>query len=100
MEHYINAVVISLFATWFIPVTIRDAKTGELKGFFHQGFFALIGVLIVLQSYLVGQKYGVSTEAVLRVGFQVAIAMVGSLFFVKCTHEQLFGKKIKFTRWW
>lgn len=89
---YLNAVVISLFATWFIPATIRDPHSGE--------FLGLLAALTLVESFVVSQSFGFGLEALLRVIAQVLIAVFAGLIFVKYTHPRLYGSSINFTKWW
>jgi hypothetical protein len=97
---YLNAVVISLFATWFIPATIRDPHSGEFLGFAHGKFLGLLAALTLVESFVVSQSFGFGLEALVRVIAQVLIAAFAGLIFMKYTHPRLFGSSINFTKWW
>ena len=52
---YLNVVVISLFATWFIPATIRDPRSGEFLGFANGKFLGLLAALTLVESFVVAE---------------------------------------------
>ena len=97
---FINAFLLPLFATWFIPVTIRDAETGNFKGFLHKSFYLLFTVLFVLESFLVIQRHGLSPYSVNSIILYTVLPIVGAVLFVKYTQKKLFGNEIRFTKWW
>jgi len=97
---YINALILPLFATWFIPVSIRDAKSGEYLGFFTKRVGSLILILVLLESMLVIQQHGISRYAINSIILYITMPIAGAFVFVKYTQKQLFKNEIKFTKWW
>ena len=97
---YINAVVLPLFATWFLPVSIRDRKTGKYLGIVNKRVAGLVLLLLCIETVLVVQQHGVSSYSMNSIALYVAMPIVGAFVFVKYTHKELFGNEIKFTKWW
>ena len=95
-----NAIVLPLFATWFIPVAIRDKTTGTFLGFQNKQFYLLLIILVCIETVILVDFYGLSREAFWRIITYVSMPIVGALVFVKYTQKQLFGNEIKFTKWW
>ena len=42
----------------------------------------------------------VNLDAIGDVAFAIFAPFIGAIIFVKYSHKELFGKEIKFTRWW
>lgn len=96
MDNYVvNALILPLFVTWFIPNTIRDPKTGEYRGFKNKLVLIQLIFLFGFESYLVWNKFGLDTINVLRIAFIVGITFILALLYVKFTQKQLFGNEFK-----
>ena len=96
----INAIVLPLFMTYFLPVTIRNPETGKFLGFWSKSAVPVLVTLIALEIYINIQIHGESLYTVFQVVINVLIGMLGALAFVKYTQKRMFGNEIKFTRWW
>ena len=108
---YLNAAILPLFITWFIPVAIRDQETGKFKGFLQRDFYIVFVILVALQTYLLVGQYGLDSNGSIRLDTPLPDAIdllinntvstiVFATLFVKWTHRKLYGTTIKFTRWW
>ena len=89
----LNSVVGALFVTWFIPVAIRDPKTGEYRGFKTARVFALFVFFTIFEFYVISDKYGLSVSSILRTAFLVSFVFSMALLFVKLTQKELFGNE-------
>ena len=94
MDMYIiNGVIIPLFATWFIPNTIRDPKSGEYRGFKNKIILLQLLFLGFLESQLVLDKFGMSLLSISRIIFSTSIPFIGAILFVKFTQKSRFGNE-------
>lgn len=94
MDIYItNGVVLPLFATWFIPNTIRDPNTGKYKGFKNKIILLHVIFLVMLESYLVLDMFGMSLLSISRIIFSTSIPFIGAILFVKFTQKSRFGNE-------
>lgn len=96
----VNAIVLPLFMTFFLPVAIRNPASGKFLGFKSKNAALPLVALIAIEIYINIQVHGENMYTVFQVIVNVAIGMIGSLTFVKYTQKKLFGNEIKFTRWW
>ncbi|MDA1372957.1 MAG: hypothetical protein O2971_19695 [Proteobacteria bacterium] len=97
---YLNAAVLPLFATWFIPEAIRNRKTGEYLGFRNRTVAMHFILILCMESFFLIEKYGLNLDAGFRVLSISAMPFLGALVFVKYTQKELYGNEIKFTKWW
>lgn len=97
---WIHYSLLPLFATWFIPNSIRDQRTGEYLGLNNVNARLCLVLVIALECWNVLRNYEFGMEAVLRIMVCVALPFIGAYLFVKLTHKKLFGREIMFTRWW
>ena len=99
---FLFAAISPLIMTMVIPDILRDRETGEFKGFLQWKVAVLLVVLTVLEGcrllYLEDRPLNWETLDFLVTG--VAVIFIGGVLFVKYTHKELYGTKIKFTRWW
>ena len=91
-----NGIMLPLFATWFIPVAIRDAQSGKFKGFSNNGFLIALFILSWLESVLMLSEFGFSILTVLRVIGCVSLAVVLGIIFVIYTNKKMFGTSFTF----
>lgn len=96
----LDALIVPLFVTWFIPNSIRDITTGEYLGMNNDKVRLCILLLFLLESWTMLQRHDPGLLTALRIGFCVALPILGAHLFVKLTHKKLFGREIMFTRWW
>ncbi len=85
--------MISLYSTWFIPVAIRDSKTGGYLGFRNRAVLFHVIFLTALESLLLIPQLGMSFFTVVRVGFCIALPFGLALLYVNMTQKQMFGTK-------
>jgi len=91
-----NGIMLPLFATWFIPVAIRDAETGKFKGFFSSGFIISVFILGWLESVIIFNEFGFSFLACIRVLSCVGLAVILGIVFVVLTNKKMFGTSFVF----
>ena len=89
----LNAVVTALFVTFFVPLALRDSKTGEYKGFKDIRVIALFVFFVVFEFYVISDNYGLSVSTILRTAFVVVMTFSFALLFVKLTQKKLFGNE-------
>ena len=93
--YILNAFVIGLFTTWFIPVAIRNPKTGEYKGFNNKTVYIQFLLLVLFESNLLISQLGFSYVTAARIAFCVGLTFALALLFVSMTQKQLFGTEFK-----
>ena len=91
-----NGIMLPIFATWFIPVAIRDARTGKFKGFFSSGFLINVFLLGWLESILMLNEFGFSLLTLLRIISCVSLAVVLGVVYVILTNKRMFGTSFSF----
>ncbi len=89
----INAIVLPLFATWFIPVVIRDPKSGKYKGFKNRKVAVQAIILLVFETQLLISEFGLSLLTIGQILFCVGFTFCMALVFVSVTQQKLFGNK-------
>jgi hypothetical protein len=93
-----NGIVLPLFLTWFIPVSLRDPVTGEFKGFYKKEFLLTVTALIFIESALMFNQFGIVFPAVLRIFIGVSSTLFLAFLFLKLTNKKAFGKEFEFKR--
>lgn len=88
-----NAVILPLFVTWFIPIGIRDPKSGKYKGFKNIIVVVQFACLVIFESYLLLGEFGISVSTIFRIAFSVVLTFSLALLYVKLTQKQLFGNE-------
>ena len=91
--YVINAIVLPLFVTWFIPNVIRNPKTGEYRGFKNKLVAVQALVLIFFESNLLISEFGISILTIARIVFSVGFTFCMALLYVNFTQKELFGNK-------
>lgn len=92
----VNGIVLPLYATWFIPVAIRDAESGKFKGFSNSGFIASVFFLTWLESVFMLNEFGFSFLTVLRILGCVSVAVALGIVYVLLTNKKMFGSSFQF----
>ena len=97
-----NAVILPFFATFVIPTTLVERPSGKWKGFLQWPILAEFVFLVWLQIWMafLVENRDVNLDAIGDVAFAIFAPFIGAIIFVKYSHKELFGKEIKFTRWW
>ncbi|MFK7864652.1 MAG: hypothetical protein AB8B95_10555 [Pseudohongiellaceae bacterium] len=90
-----NTILVPLFATWFIPVSIRDQETGRFKGFWNVDFMVTFSALIISQCYFMISQFGLTPMTVVKVAICVVAGLSGGIVYVYFTHEKMFGSKFE-----
>lgn len=90
-----NTILVPLFATWFIPVSIRDQKTGRFKGFWNVEFVITFTALFLSQCYFMISKFGLTPMTVVKIAICVATGVGFGIVYVYFTHQKMFGAKFK-----
>lgn len=98
--HSLNAIVIALFITLFLPTALRDSKSGTIRKFTDPKVLLQLALLVVIESYLLIYNLGLSQSTIVRIVFSVLLTIAGALLFIKFTHKQLFGQNVKISKWW
>lgn len=91
----INGFILSLFATWFIPVAIRDPKSGTYKGFRNKLVYFHFVFLLVFEFFLLHPNLGMSLMTIVRVLFCAGLPFAMALLFVSMTQKQMFGTEFR-----
>jgi len=91
-----NSIVLPLFATWFIPVSVRDPRTGEFKGFQKTEFLVTIAALILFECTLMINQFGVQGFTFIRICVCVLTTGILAFLFIKWTNKKAFGKEFEF----
>lgn len=90
-----NVIILPLFITWFIPVSIRDPKTGRFKGFWNLDFVVAFSGLIFSQCYAMISKFGVTPMSTLKIVICVITGIVLGILYVYLTNQKMFGTKFE-----
>lgn len=93
-----NGVILPLFATWFFPVAIRDAKSGKFKGFLQVECVSTLLVLLALESIILVNEFGITALTGLRIVASVGLAFSMSLLFIKFTNKKQFDCAFEFVK--
>ena len=93
-----NVIILPLFTTWFVPVSIRDQATGRFKGFWNADFVVTFGALILSQCYFMISKFGLTPMTVVKIAFCVVLGLGLGIVYVYFTNEKLFGTKFEMKR--
>jgi len=88
-----NAIMLPLFSTWFIPVAIRNSRTGHFKGFWNIDFVVAVVALIFFESYVTLSAFGSEPWSFVQIIICVTMAIVLGFVFVFLTQKELFGNK-------
>lgn len=92
-----NSILLPLFSTWFIPVSIRDQGTGKFKGFWNVDFVVAFCALVLSQCYFMISRFGLTPMTVAKIFFCVGLGLGLGIVYVYFTHEKIFGEKFKMT---
>jgi hypothetical protein len=88
-----NAIMLPLFSTWFIPVAIRNPRTGHFKGLWNIDFVVAVVALILFESYVTLSAFGPEPWSFVQIAICVAMAIALGFVFVFLTQKELFGNK-------
>ncbi len=92
----VNGIMLPLFATWFIPVGIRDAGSGKFRGFLNSGLVVSVLILTWLESIFMLSEFGFSFLTVLRILGCVSVAIALGFIYVFLTNKKMFGSSFQF----
>lgn len=90
-----NAILLPLFSTWFIPVAIRNSKSGQFKGFWNIDFLVALATLVLIECYITLNEFGPVPWSFVKIAICVVMAVGLGFLFVFLTQKELFGNKFE-----
>ncbi len=90
--HMMNAGILPLFVTWFLPNAIRDSQTGEYLGFKNRTAVTRVILLVLFESFLLITGLGFNPLTMVRITATVATTVFLAYVYVVLTKKH-------FDRW-
>lgn len=94
--HIINAIILPLFITWFIPNAIRNPKTGKYIGLLKGPGLLQLVLLSGLESILLLNEFGLELLTIARIVFCVFLSALLAFVYVVVTQKKRFGNEFDF----
>lgn len=91
----INGIMLPLFSTWFIPVAIRDTKTGEFKGIWTLEFLGTTAALTVAECYVMIAEFGPDFWTFVKIVFLIVMTISLGFTYVFLTQKEMFGNRFE-----
>ena len=98
--YYLNAAILPLLATVFIPDAIRDSKTGKYLGLFNRSMAIYFMAILAMQLFISLQYREFGWRALEITVSTTLLVFIGAMIFVKYTNKKRYGVEIRFSKWW
>lgn len=90
---YLNAAVLPLMATIFIPDAIRDRKSGQYLGLLNRNLLFYFIAIFCVECVLMFAEFGLNLTSIVRATGITFFPFVGAYIFAKYSHKENYGVK-------